>query len=94
MLDILSCLIKMLKFNFESFKLVFRDFDVRVKLNFDINNKFLYFFIDKIKIFMGYLDNFLLDLFLNFNIIIGGRGIGKLIFIELICYVLDIVFMS
>ncbi|WP_438356664.1 TrlF family AAA-like ATPase [Staphylococcus epidermidis] len=89
-LDTSSCLIKMSKLNFESFKLAFRDPDARVKLNSDINNKFPHSSIDKIKISMGYLDNLSLDLSSNLNTIIGGRGTGKSTLIELIRYALDI----
>ncbi|QUX19721.1 AAA family ATPase [Staphylococcus haemolyticus] len=89
-LDTSSCLIKMSKLNFESFKLAFKDPDARVKLNSDINNKFPHSSIDKIKISMGYLDNLSLDLSSNLNTIIGGRGTGKSTLIELIRYALDI----
>ena len=52
----------MSKLNFESFKLAFRDPKARVKLNFDINNKYPHSSINEIKISMGYLDNLSLDL--------------------------------
>ena len=93
-LDTASCLIKMSKLNFESFKLAFRDPKARVKLNFDINNKYPHSSINEIKISMGYLDNLSLDLSPNLNTIIGGRGAGKSTFIELIRYALDINPMS
>ncbi|MDO0995824.1 AAA family ATPase [Staphylococcus borealis] len=84
----------MSKLNFESFKLAFRDPKARVKLNFDINNKYPHSSINEIKISMGYLDNLSLDLSPNLNTIIGGRGAGKSTFIELIRYALDINPMS
>ena len=93
-LDTASCLIKMSKLNFESVKLAFRDPKARVKLNFDINNKYPHSSINERKISMGYLDNLSLDLSPNLNTIIGGRGAGKSTFIELIRYALDINPMS
>ncbi|MGN4143557.1 TrlF family AAA-like ATPase [Staphylococcus equorum] len=89
-LDTASCLIKMSELNFESFKLAFKDPETRVKLNYDINEKYPHSSIDEIKIFMGYLDNLSLNISPNLNTIIGGRGAGKSTLIELIRYALDI----
>ena len=43
----------MSKLNFESFKLAFRDPKARVKLNFDINNKYPHSSINEIKFLWG-----------------------------------------
>jgi len=80
-----SCLVKMTKPCFESFKLAFQDTGSRVRLNSDVLQKY-YSCIEHIKITGGYLDNTDIDFSNHLNSIIGGRGTGKSTLLECIRY--------
>ena len=80
-----SCLIKMTKPCFNSFKLAFQDPDSRVRLNSDVPQKY-YSCIDHVKITGGYLDNTDIDFSDHLNSVIGGRGTGKSTLLECIRY--------
>ena len=68
-----SCLIKMTKPCFESFKLAFQDPDSRVRLNSDVSEKY-YSQIESIKVIGGYLDELQIEFSEHLNAVIGGRG--------------------
>jgi len=80
-----SCLIKMTKPCFDSFKLAFQDPESRVRLNSDVPQKY-YSCIDHVKITGGYLDNTDIDFSDHLNSVIGGRGTGKSTLLECIRY--------
>lgn len=84
-----SCLIKMTKPSFESFKLAFQDPDSRVRLNSEVTEKF-YSLIESLKITGGYLDGLQIDFSEHLNAIIGGRGTGKSTLVECIRYCLQL----
>lgn len=84
-----SCLIKMTRPCFESFKLAFHDPESRVRLNSDVPEKY-YSRIESIKIIGGYLDDLEVDFSEHLNTVIGGRGTGKSTLIECIRYALDL----
>lgn len=84
-----SCLIKMTRPSFESFKLAFQDPDSRVRLNSDRAEEY-YSRIEKLKITGGYLDKLEIDFSENLNAIIGGRGTGKSTLLESIRFALGI----
>jgi ABC-type lipoprotein export system ATPase subunit len=84
-----SCLIKMTRPSFESFKLAFQDPDSRVRLNSDRSEKY-FSRIEKLKITGGYLDGIEIDFSEHLNAIIGGRGTGKTTLLESLRFVLDI----
>ncbi|MCK5231286.1 MAG: ATPase, partial [Desulfobulbaceae bacterium] len=71
-----SCLIKMTKPCFESFKLAFQDAESRVRLNSDVVEKY-YSRIELMKVTGGYLDGVHIDFSEHLNAVIGGRGTGK-----------------
>jgi ABC-type lipoprotein export system ATPase subunit len=84
-----SCLIKMTRPSFESFKLAFQDPESRVRLNSDRSEKY-FSRIEKLKITGGYLDGIEIDFSEHLNAIIGGRGTGKTTLLESLRFVLDI----
>lgn len=84
-----SCLIKMTKPCFESFKLAFQDPESRVRLNSDIAEKY-YSRIESLKIIGGYLDGVKIVFSEHLNAVIGGRGTGKSTLLECMRYVLGV----
>lgn len=84
-----SCLIKMTRPSFESFKLSFQDPGSRVRLNSDRSEKY-FSRIEKLKIIGGYLDGIEIDFSEHLNAIIGGRGTGKTTLLESLRFVLGI----
>ncbi|CAA9891065.1 DNA repair protein [Candidatus Methylobacter favarea] len=84
-----SCLIKMTKPSFASFKLAFQDPESRVRLNSDVAEKY-YSQLERMKITGGYLDGIEIEFSEHLNSVIGGRGTGKSTLLECIRYVLGI----
>ncbi|HBG08001.1 MAG: DNA repair protein [Geobacteraceae bacterium GWC2_58_44] len=84
-----TCLIKMTKPCFESFKLAFHDPESRVRLNSDVAEKY-YSCIETLKVTGGYLDSVHIDFSEHLNAVIGGRGTGKSTLLECIRYVLHL----
>jgi ABC-type lipoprotein export system ATPase subunit len=84
-----SCLIKMTKPCFASFKLAFQDPESRVRLTSDIVEKY-YSRIERLKITGGYLDGVEIDFSEHLNAVIGGRGTGKSTLLECIRYTLGL----
>ena len=84
-----SCLIKMTRPCFESFKLAFQDPESRVRLNSDRFGKVL-FAIQTLKITGGYFDELEIQFSENLNAVIGGRGTGKSTLLESLRFALDI----
>ncbi len=83
-----SCLIKMTKPCFESFKLAFQDPESRVRLNSDVAEKY-YSRIEQLKVIGGYLDGVQIEFSEHLNAVIGGRGTGKSTLLECIRYALQ-----
>ncbi|MES0491233.1 MAG: AAA family ATPase, partial [Leptospirales bacterium] len=83
-----SCLIKMTKPTFDSFKLAFQDPQSRVRLNSEVSEKY-YSRIENIKITGGYLDGLNIEFSEHLNAVIGGRGAGKSTLLECIRYALE-----
>jgi ABC-type lipoprotein export system ATPase subunit len=88
-----SCLIKMTRPCFGSFKLAFQDPESRVHLNSDVPQKY-FSCIDHVKITGGYLDNTDIDFSDHLNSVIGGRGTGKSTLLECIRYAFSLRPMS
>lgn len=84
-----SCLIKMTRPCFESFKLAFQDPESRVRLNTDVSETY-YSRIESLKITGGYLDGVQIDFSEHLNAVIGGRGTGKSTLLECIRYALQL----
>ena len=84
-----SCLIKMTKPCFASFKLAFQDPESRVRLNSDVSEKY-YSRIEHLKVTGGYLDGVEIEFSEHLNSVIGGRGTGKSTLIECIRYALNL----
>jgi DNA repair ATPase RecN len=84
-----SCLIKMTKPSFDSFKLAFQDAESRVRLNSDVQEKY-YSCLENLKITGGYLDGVEIGFSEHLNTVIGGRGTGKSTLIESLRYVLGL----
>lgn len=84
-----SCLIKMTKPCFASFKLAFQDPESRVRLNSDVSEKY-YSRIERIKFTGGYLDGVEIEFSEHLNAVIGGRGTGKSTLLECIRYALGL----
>lgn len=84
-----SCLIKMTKPSFASFKLAFQDPESRVRLNSDVSETY-YSRIEELKVTGGYLDGVQIDFSEHLNAIIGGRGTGKSTLIECMRYALGV----
>lgn len=83
------CLVKMSEVKFSCFKDAFQDPSARVKLSYELNERF-HSSIDQIEVYGGYLDGLSIELSRNLNTAIGGRGTGKSTLIELIRYALDL----
>jgi ABC-type lipoprotein export system ATPase subunit len=84
-----SCLIKMTKPCFASFKLAFQDPESRVRLNSDVSEKY-YSRIERLKFTGGYLDGVEIEFSEHLNAVIGGRGTGKSTLLECIRYALNL----
>lgn len=84
-----SCLIKMTKPCFASFKVAFQDPESRVRLNSDVSEKY-YSRIESVRVTGGYLDGLQIDFSEHLNAVIGGRGTGKSTLLECIRYVLNL----
>lgn len=84
-----SCLIKMTKPCFASFKQAFLDAGSRVRLNSDKPQNFASA-IERIRFTGGYLDGVDIELSEHLNSVIGGRGTGKSTLLECIRYAFDL----
>ena len=84
-----TCLVKMSKPCFASFKHAFSDSESRVRLNSDIKEKY-YSRIESVRFVGGFLDGIHINYSEHLNALIGGRGTGKSTLIESIRYVLNI----
>lgn len=84
-----SCLIKMTRPCFASFKQAFLDAGSRVRLNSDKPENYASA-IEKIRFTGGYLDGVDIELSEHLNAIIGGRGTGKSTLLECIRYAFDL----
>jgi ABC-type cobalamin/Fe3+-siderophores transport system ATPase subunit len=84
-----TCLVKMTKPCFSSFKLAFSDPESRVRLNSEIKEKY-YSRIESVRFVGGFLDGIYINYSEHLNTLIGGRGTGKSTLIESIRYVLDV----
>lgn len=84
-----SCLIKMTKPCFSSFKQAFLDPESRVRLNSDVPETYASC-IESVRFIGGYLDEIKIDFSAHLNAIIGGRGTGKSTLLECIRYALDL----
>lgn len=84
-----SCLIKMTKPCFSSFKQAFLDPGSRVRLNSDKPENYASA-IEKINFIGGYLDGVDIELSEHLNSVIGGRGTGKSTLLECIRYAFDL----
>lgn len=84
-----SCLIKMTKPCFSSFKQAFLDADSRVRLNSDKPENYASA-IERIRFIGGYLDGMDIELSEHLNAVIGGRGTGKSTLLECIRYAFDL----
>lgn len=82
-----SCLIKMTRPCFDSFRQAFKDPESRVRLNSDVSEQY-YSRIEHMKVTGGYLDGVQIDFSDHLNTVIGGRGTGKSTMIECIRYAL------
>ncbi|MEJ2756189.1 MAG: AAA family ATPase, partial [Gammaproteobacteria bacterium] len=80
-----SCLIKMTKPCFASFKQAFLDAGSRVRLNSDRPKSYASA-IERIRFVGGYLDGVDVELSDHLNAVIGGRGTGKSTLLECIRY--------
>lgn len=87
--DNASCLIRMTKPCFSSFKQGFLDPDSRVRLNSDKSENFSSA-IEQVRFVGGYLSEVDIGLSDHLNAVIGGRGTGKSTLIECIRYALDL----
>lgn len=84
-----SCLIKMTKPCFASFKQAFLDAGSRVRLNSDKPENFASV-IERVRFIGGYLDGVDIEFSEHLNAVIGGRGTGKSTLLECIRYALDL----
>lgn len=84
-----SCLIKMTKPCFASFKQAFLDAGSRVRLNSD-KPEIYASAIERIRFIGGYLDGLDIELSNHLNAVIGGRGTGKSTLLECIRYAFDL----
>ena len=87
--DNASCLVRMTKPCFTSFKQAFLDAESRVRLNSDQPEHYASA-IKRIKFIGGYLDGMNIKLSGHLNAIVGGRGTGKSTLLECIRYALEI----
>ncbi|MEC5210869.1 ABC-type enterochelin transport system ATPase subunit [Psychrobacter sp. PL15] len=88
-----SCLIKMTKPCFTSFKQAFLDAGSRVRLNCDKPESYASA-IQRVRIIGGYLDGIDIELSDHLNAVIGGRGTGKSTLLECIRFAFDMSFVS
>jgi hypothetical protein len=84
-----SCLIKMTRPCFASFKQAFLDPESRVRLNSDVPEKY-YSRIESLRFTGGYLDGLVIEFSEHLNAVIGGRGTGKSTLLECIRYALEL----
>lgn len=84
-----SCLIKMTKPCFTSFKQAFLDAGSRVRLNSDKPQNYASA-IERVSFVGGYLDGVNIEFSEHLNAVIGGRGTGKSTLLECIRFVLDL----
>jgi ABC-type lipoprotein export system ATPase subunit len=84
-----SCVIKMTKPCFESFKLAFQYPQARVHLYSDVAQNY-HTCIESLKITGGYLDGLKIEFSEHLNTVIGGRGTGKSTLLECIRYALQL----
>ncbi|MFC1749163.1 TrlF family AAA-like ATPase [Pseudomonadota bacterium] len=84
-----SCLIKMTKPCFTSFKQAFLDAGSRVRLNADKPQNYASA-IERIRFVGGYLDGVDIELSEHLNSVIGGRGTGKSTLLECIRFALNL----
>ncbi|ANE55100.1 TrlF family AAA-like ATPase [Methylomonas sp. DH-1] len=84
-----SCLIKMTKPCFASFKQAFLDAGSRVRLNSDKPENFASA-LERVRFVGGYLDGVDIELSEHLNAVIGGRGTGKSTLLECIRFALDL----
>lgn len=84
-----SCLIKMTRPCFASFRQAFLDPESRVRLNSDVPEKY-YSRIERVTFTGGYLDGLDIEFSEHLNAVIGGRGTGKSTLLESIRYGLEI----
>ena len=84
-----SCLIKMTKPCFSSFKQAFLDPESRVRLNSDVPKTFASC-IESVRFVGGYLDEINIEFSDYLNSIIGGRGTGKSTLLECIRFALNL----
>ncbi|MEG6548279.1 DNA repair protein [Acinetobacter bereziniae] len=87
--DVASCLIKMTKPCFSSFKQAFLDAGSRVRLNSDKPESYASA-IERIRFVGGYLDGLDIELSDYLNAVIGGRGTGKSTLLECIRYAFEL----
>jgi len=87
--DRASCLIKMTKPCFASFKQAFLDAGSRVRLNSDKPENYASA-IERVRFVGGYLDGVDVELSDHLNAVIGGRGTGKSTLIECIRFAFDL----
>ncbi len=83
-----SCLIKMTRPCFESFKMAFLDPDSRVRLHTDVPKEY-FSKIESIRFDGGYLDGIEILFSEHLNTVIGGRGTGKSTLLECIRYAFE-----
>ncbi|MBU1309833.1 MAG: AAA family ATPase [Gammaproteobacteria bacterium] len=84
-----SCLIKMTKPCFTSFKQAFLDAGSRVRLNSD-KPEIYASAIERLRFVGGYLDGVNIELSDHLNAVIGGRGTGKSTLLECIRFAFDL----
>lgn len=84
-----SCLIKMTRPCFASFKQAFLDAGSRVRLNSEKPENFASA-IERVRFVGGYLDGVDIELSEHLNAVIGGRGTGKSTLLECIRFAMDL----
>lgn len=84
-----SCLIKMTKPCFASFKQAFLDAGSRVRLNSDKPENYASA-IERVRFVGGYLDGVDVEFSEHLNAVIGGRGTGKSTLLECIRFAMDL----
>lgn len=84
-----SCLVKMTKPCFASFKQAFLDAGSRVRLNSEKPENFASA-IERVRFVGGYLDGVDIELSEHLNAVIGGRGTGKSTLLECIRFAMDL----
>jgi energy-coupling factor transporter ATP-binding protein EcfA2 len=84
-----SCLVRMTRPCFESFKQAFLEPESGIRLQGDRTERY-FSAIEKIRFTGGYLDGLEADLSENLNAVIGGRGTGKSTLIECLRYAFDL----